>query len=443
MRRVLVLAFHFPPNVGTGTVRVTKFCKYLPEFGWETVVVTSSFMVQADPKMLAELPAGLQIHSTGDLFLPLQRLGIFTSPAKTAAPASAARGTLALALARFKRIARAVLTQTLMPDPNIVSWAPFAYRAACRILDREKFDAVFSTSPPHSTQLVAYWLKRRYPRIPWIMDLRDLWSQADLFANMRLQYWANCQLERQCLLKADRTLVVTEGIRELTLRKLAGTAASRIVTLTNGYDPADMEALPPVERYSKFTLTYVGALTDQRNQNEFVPALQELAQDAAVCARLQIRLIGFLSPKVQRDLQSLCELGFVAVSPWLARLDALREMQRADVLLLIEANSPELTLNHSNKLFEYMATGKPILGIVPEGEAAKVIRQENAGWVVSPDDRTRIKQAILDQLGRFEHDALAPPSLKRHYPQYHRRTLTHQLAQILDACVEASRPPQG
>jgi glycosyltransferase involved in cell wall biosynthesis len=313
-----------------------------------------------------------------------------------------------------------------------------AVRQCRKILLEEDIAAILTTSPPHSVQLVGYFLKRQFPAIPWIADFRDLWSQSHLLVNKKLPYRVNYFLEKRCLKAATRALVVTEGIRRLTLEKFPRDIIpeASLITLTNGYDPSDMASLPPTRPNDKLTLTFTGSLYEARSQTEFIPALEELMADETRRDQVRIRFTGFFPPGIQRQMQKLCEMGVAVVRPPVPRQEALTEMAQANALLLLEADIPELRLNHSNKLFEYMATGKPIFAIVPNGEAARLIQEEKAGMVVHPNDREGIKQGILKLLEDFKRGAVTSAPGPDKYARYQRRNLSQSLAHILDQCVD-------
>ena len=444
MRKLLVIAYHFPPQGGSGTLRVAKHCKYLPEFGWEPMVVATSLVTQSDKGLLADLPATLQPSRTNELRLILQRLKMSrpssgkhetTGPDPSAEECRTRRSSL---FGKLQALGQARLNRYLVPDANVLAWAPFAYWRARHLIEANRVDAIFSTSPPHSSQLVGYWLKRRYPRLPWIMDLRDLWSQSHLIVGTP-SYRRCYSQEERCLNAADRILVVTDGIRRLTLGKFPKLHESKIATLTNGYDPADLDTSFAPNRTGRFVVTFIGSWYEARNENALLPALLTLGANPHVASRIQFRFVGHIPPAIRNRLAPLLATGSAVIRPPVSQRDALAEVLAADAVLLIESNLFELKLNHSNKLFEYLGSGKPILAVIPsDGEAAKVIQTENAGIIVDPDNALKIQEAILNQIERFERGQL-PSSSPGGYPHYHRRNLTRVLADVLNSCVGERR----
>ncbi|PDV99808.1 hypothetical protein A9Q02_00935 [Candidatus Chloroploca asiatica] len=263
------------------------------------------------------------------------------------------------------------------------------------------------------------------------MDLRDLWSQSHLIVGTS-SYNKTYLQEQEYLRSADKTLVVTEGIRRLTLKKFPELREDKVFTLTNGYDVDDFRDIKVKFINKKFTLTFIGSWYKARSENSFISALYQLATNSNFLQRIQFRFVGNISADIQKQLAPLADTGFIVFRPQVTHREALSEVLNADVVILIESNLFELKLNHSNKLFEYLGSGKPILAIAPiDGEAAQLIRQERAGIVVDPDNPNEICYGIVDLFNRFEHNPHRDIVLGT-YPNYNRKNLTRELANILD-----------
>ncbi len=439
MKRVLMLGYDFPPQGGTGAVRITKFVKYLAHFGWEPVIVCSTDLSATDDSLVADIPPGTEIHRVplpkwARAILASSQPGSKTASGQTAPstpPTMAIR--LASALVRWGR-------GLMVPDPLLL-WVPGAVKVATRLLAQDEIDAIFTTSPPHSVQVAGLWLSRRFPHIPWVMDLRDLWSESHLLINTphhRPNHW----LERRALSTAARTLVVTDGIRALTSDSFPTVPSERIVTVTNGYDPDDLAHMPERTANERLTLSFVGTLYGFRSNTEFIPALRQLVQDEAMRTRILVRFIGNIPQSVQEELAPLIEMGVVQMQSFVSRREAMLEMWQADLLLMLESDMLELRLSHSNKLFEYMATGNPILAVVGDGEIAKLIRSVGAGVVVHSDDTQRIRSVLEDFLHAFGQGQVWSGIPASRIAPYQRQNLTRTLAKILeDVSTVATVPP--
>ncbi|MBP1464742.1 hypothetical protein EYB53_003360 [Candidatus Chloroploca sp. M-50] len=387
-----------------------------------------------------DLPHGQAIYRTYDLFTTMQRFGLFTALRKLRMAqhtASARSVQAALTTQRAPSSLKSIMQKVVQFEINVRSWMLSAYQQACSLIESGTVDAIFTTSPPHRTQLLGYWLKQRYPELPWVMDLRDLWSE-NRFTKATSGYHAAVQQERRCMQKADRVLVVTEGIRQLTLRQQPDLEEAKIVTLTNGYDLSKLQLGPDRKSHARFTVTHVGTWYASSKQDPLITALQAIHNDTDLVNAMQFRFIGHILPEIQYQLAAMQDHEFLVLRPPVTHHEALREILQADVALLkYPSDVPGIELSHGNKLFEYLGCGKTMLALVPpEGEAAQLIRQESAGIVVNPDDVDAIHEAIMLLFKQFQQEPHQAGAVGA-YPHYDRKYLTGMLAEILDSLYEA------
>jgi glycosyltransferase involved in cell wall biosynthesis len=235
-RRVLLVAYYFPPLGGAGVQRSLKFAKYLPELGWQPTVLTCSTGMRytQDPSLTADIPAGLQVERASVLepWRPLLR-----------------SHRLTLFLNRWLSL----------PDRQI-GWFPLAYRKGLKWLRGGFFSAIYTTAAPYTAHLLGLRLKRA-TGLPWIADFRDEWTQNPSLPNPSPLYRRlNKTWERQVLTEADRVLSVSEPITEGLQKLVEPTQRGKFHTLTNGYDPADFPAQSENRSSQKFTVVYTGSL---------------------------------------------------------------------------------------------------------------------------------------------------------------------------------------
>ncbi|HEY0605210.1 MAG TPA: glycosyltransferase [Herpetosiphonaceae bacterium] len=421
MRRVLIVAYDFPPRGATGVIRVTKFVRYLPEFGWQPVVVAAAVRGgMIDEALLTQLPPDLEVIRVGNRF----------APGNAAAGRHAARPTPGARL-------RQQLRRLFIPDPQLL-WVPGAVRAAAQRIAQGDIDALMTTAPPYSVHVAGLWLKRRFPRLPWLMDLRDIWSENPAIPDP-LTYKLQAAWERACLLHADHVTTATDGQRDL-IERTFDIPPAQISTITNGFDPADVPALLPSPDRAPLRLTHVGSLVGNRaaaTQGLFA-ALERLAAQGVTSAELEVRLVGVFDPEVYQWSQPLVERGIVQLVPFIPYAEAVREMTAAHVLLLLTANDREGRLSHPNKLFEYFALGRPILALTPEGDVSRLVREADAGQAIPPLDVDQIVAALQQLVA--DHRAGTPGFVSAdssRFARFERRELTRQLAVRLDGLVRA------
>lgn len=415
-RRVLVLAYDFPPRGSTSVLRIAKFVRYLPEFGWQPVVVAAAVHGgMRDEALLAQLPPDLDVLRVPNPLAP--RGGL---PAAHA-PRPSARARL-----------RGLLRSALIPDPQLL-WVPAAVRAASRRIERGDIAALLTTAPPFSVHMAGLWLKRRFPALPWLMDMRDIWSENPAITSA-LAYKLQRACERACVTHADRVITATDGQRRLIQHSLDQPAA-RLTTITNGFDPLDVPAVSPSEPHSALRLTYVGSMIGTRAAaaGGFFAALDRLAAEGVTAQQLQVRLIGIFDPTIHARAAPLVERGIVTLLPFMPYAAAYAEMAAADVLLLTTSDDREGRLSHPNKLFEYFAVGRPVLALTPPGDVAELVRQAGVGLALTPGAVEQIAAALRDLLQ--QHQAGRLPRFAANdarFARFERRALTAQLVADLE-----------
>jgi glycosyltransferase involved in cell wall biosynthesis len=402
-RRVLIIAYYFPPLGGAGVQRTLKFVKYLPQFGWRaTVVSTSSRLYPSrDPALTREIPAETRVVRAPAL--PIARyVAILLHK---------------LGLMRLK-------AYVSWPDGGF-GWVPGAFLATWREVRRTRPDVIFSTSAPYGGHLVALAI-HRLTGIPWIADFRDEWAADDHDADRpRALARLNGHVEHAIRRHAAQTVVVADYFR------LAGDGPR--VTITNGVDPADIpegDGAPPDDR---FRLTYVGTVYGTIDLAPVLAALARLIAAGHIAPeQVELRIVGgiWLPEFTVPDGVPLTQTGY------LNHDEAIAEMRRATALLLFR---PALSLAPSGKIFEYLAAERPVLCVTrPENLASQLVSEWDAGAVAHPSDDGAIEEALLSLYQRWRTGDLAAPhgTRARVLARFSRRELTRQLAEVLDAAAD-------
>jgi glycosyltransferase involved in cell wall biosynthesis len=416
-RRVLMLAYDFPPRGATGVVRVAKFARYLPEFGWQPVVIAATVRGGLrDEGLAAQLPSGLEVIRVDNPLAPREAV----LAAHSAQPSMRAR-------------LRRSLRQLVVPDAQIV-WAARAARVAVDRLRQGDIDALFSTAPPFSVHMAALMAKRRVRDVPWLMDLRDIWSEHPGIGNIA-RYRLQRACEGACLAAADHVTTATDGQRDL-LRESFGLAPERITTITNGFDPADLPppSAPPSCR--PLRIAYAGSIIGARAiaTRGLFAALERLMAAGVTHADFELRLTGIFDPQIYMWAESAVRAGLVRLASFVPQAEAYAEMRDAHVLLLLASDDREGRVSHPNKLFEYWGIGRPVLAIAPAGDTARLVRESGSGIAVAPGDVDAIADALRRMIadhraGRLTHVAADGARLR----PFERRELTRRLAALLDS----------
>ncbi len=336
MKRVLILSFDFPPQGGVGVVRVTKFVKYLPQFGWEPVVVTSDTLWNPDPSLLEELPADLSVYRV-PWPAALRRVLPRNPQAALGAPSTRASGS-----ARLKATAKRLLRALILPDLTRL-WTYKAYGVCRQALEAHPCAAMVSTSPPNSIHLLAQAVHAR-TGLPWVADFRDVWSVADspwMQAAGPIGRWRHRALERGVLRACQRALMMTEPVAAQTEAVFGAWVRPKLMVLPNGFDAQDFSAVPEATPNDTLEILYVGTLLDKQARNALPEGLHMAwQQQAGALQNVRVRFVGLLDPAYRARLLAASPL--VTVDDPVPHAEAVRLMQRADALLLCEIGFAEI-----------------------------------------------------------------------------------------------------
>jgi len=374
MEKVLIVTYYWPPGSGAGVQRWLKFSKYLTKLGWEPVLLTvdPDFAVYSaiDHSLNNEIPANLTVYKTRarDYFRLYKR-------DKTKIPSAG------FAVDEEKgfvsHITRVIRGNFFIPDPRR-GWNRYAFKKACEIIETRKIDLVITTSPPHSTQLIGMKLKKKYQGIRWIADLRDPWTDIyyyEKFYPTFLSRRIDSAYEKSVLKSADKIITVGKSLKELFSSKIPG-IEEKIEVISNGYDEEDFSALI-ASKPDVFTISYVGTLSGSYPVNGLLKALKSLSEEGI---NFRLRFTGVVSPEYKELLSSATGASSIEFIPYTDHLTAIRNMLNASVLLLIIPDHLSSRSIITGKLFEYLASGKPIICLGPvDGDAAKILEETGHG----------------------------------------------------------------
>lgn len=405
-RRVLMLAYFFPPLGGGGVQRTLKHVKYLPAYGFEPVVVTTRFVWSPirDATLAGEVPAGITVVRAPEVPLHVARWGL--------------QGAL-----RRARLSSAPASYLGWPD-EAAGWVPGATWKALWAIRRQRPDVLYSTSSPVSAHLVALILSR-LTGLPWVADFRDGWTlnpQGEMLGGpfRRLSAW----LERTIVEHASALIVVDDSV------ELLGVAHDhpRRVVIRNGVDPEDLPAGSEARRNARFRISYVGALYGDRDAAPVFAALRAVIDRGTVDPNnLEIRLVGhqMLDPSPDLERIPITRVGYVDHAA------AVEEMTSADALLFY---SPASNRGSSGKIFEYLAAGRPVLCIAgSDNFAFQLVDELDAGPCAEPSDPAGIEAAIEGLYRRWEDGELRVTADVRTevLRRFSRPALAQQLATVL------------
>ncbi|PJA27391.1 MAG: hypothetical protein CO189_07150 [candidate division Zixibacteria bacterium CG_4_9_14_3_um_filter_46_8] len=426
MKRVLFIAFYFPPISGGGVQRPLKFVKYLPEFGWLPDVLTISpgsiKSYVKDKMLLAEIPPEVTVHRA--YFPDFTRLPLF-------------RGSAAkIFFEPFKN-------RFLIPS-NEVTWNPFAFRKAMKIIERQRPQVILSSSPPNSVHLLGLRLSQKY-FLPWVMDMRDEWIHPynmKGFCNLpEGRQLKEVELENRGLSASNKIIAVSPLMKEHIIER-TGATPDKIEIISNGFDDSDYEDYEdvPPPKGEKFKIMIMGTLGWITSVQVFVECLEQLIEAQQIDPeRIEISI---LSQSRQNKLDEYFPKHFKARTAGNFRFFGFQPHHRA-IKMMSEHHAFILILNPegksviSGRIFEYVRGRRPIIAFIPEdGEAADVIRATNTGEYCAPNSPEKMKAMLLKYYSRWENDEFNYRPNFDEIDKYNRKALTAKLAKVLDEVVE-------
>ncbi len=412
MKKIIVIAYYFAPLAGAGALRPLKLCKYLPAYGWSPYVLTvknPDWHYAGDDQLLKEIPPRAKIFRTWMLrSVWLYRI---------------------LNPLRMRRWDSFLKRYVIHPEDQI-GWLPLAVLKAITLAKQDHIDAVFSTSGPLTSHLIAYVLFKRFG-IPWIADFRDEWFEnPDLPLPTPLHRHLHYNLEARIVRTASMVITAAPVFSHFLSKHCP--RDPKFETITMGFDPddynyADSSYYRPND---KFTVTFSGLFYGSFRPDHLLRVVnilieQERIQRDTVC----LRFIGANSP---RDLREPDPHGICEFTGFLPHKQALKLARQSDALLLLLSRERGKDVIPS-KTFEYMALKKPVLAVVPDdGEVAKIVRETGIGLVADFDDVHQIEQAFCQMYQQWATGSLSIHPSAEAIKQYSYVNLTERIALLLD-----------
>lgn len=406
MKKVMVIAYHYPPLGGGGVFRTLKFTKYLPEFGYQPHVLTvkNPMYRTKDPTLINEIPPKAEVHRTFSL-----ENRIF----------------------RIPRLLKINLKWFYMPDENI-GWLPTAILAGARFIKKENISVIFATSPVYTSLLIGYFLKKKTKK-PLVADFRDPWTDnAFIKYPTKIHSAIERKIENMVLSQADYVTAATDTIKNRLIKRHPY-LKTRIATITNGFDQDDLKDLKIYHKTDRFRITFAGSIYGLLTAKPFLRAMKELIiENSEVKEKMEAVFVGNYGKETAFLVDEFGLEENVKLVNYVPHKECLEIMVNSQaLLLLITTKSSEGEGILTGKIFEYLAARKPILAIVPpNGEAAKMIKSLGAGTVVSPWDFPLIKKTLAKFYEKWTKGETF--STEGDIGKYSRKSLTQQLAQIFD-----------
>ena len=430
MKRVLIITYYWPPSGGSGVQRWLKMSKYLPENGWQPVIYTAEnaeYPVE-DPSLEKDVCPEAEVIRR-PIVEPYNFYKKFLGLKKEQKVKAGFIDETGKQKGWKERLSVWIRGNFFIPDARCW-WVKPSVRYLKNYLKDHPVDAIISTGPPHSMHLIAMKLKESLG-LPWIADFRDPWTEIDYYSELHLTKRSDRKhhrLEHEVLTKADKVVTVAPD----GAQRLEQLGAKDVVTIYNGFDRDDNEqaTVMPAE---KFTITYLGVLSKIQSPDNLWQGLGELIKEQEnFCKDLKINMIGQIDKTAVQAIQKNGLSDHVVFTSYIphAQVAQVHRSSTLLLLLLMPDSEPRAKGLLTGKLFEYLASGRPILCIGPEdGDAARIINETHAGTTVGFGDKEKIKEVIKDFYQSYLEGNL--PDNTTSIEKYSRKALTKEYAVLL------------
>lgn len=442
MQRLLMVAYHFPPVGGVGVERTLKHATFLPEHGWEPVVVAPSHSAYriVDPTSLHRIPPGLEIHRAPSVEPAHLRRAIASVVRRRPSPGQAGsadsvpapwagRSRSGLFRAWGNTAWGALTSRVFFPDDQLL-WVPAAVVAGLQAHRRAAVDAVYSSAPPVSGHLAAAVLADVLG-VPWIADFRDPWmGNAFVRSLPELHRMIGRDMERSIVARAERTVFATATWRDRYADRYPW-RADRFIHIPNGYDRTDLgdRERKPAGTDTTFRVIHPGSIYGERELDLLLDGVAlALEREPGLRDLLRIDIVGWLSAHNQaiaarRRAPLEPVVSFLGQRP---RPEALAMERAADAGLILIADDPGRDADVNAKLFEYLGLDLPVLAIAPPGESRAILESLNWGVGVDPTPDA-VADGLATIMAQPRPDRRADPESR-----YDRRRQAALLAELLD-----------
>ena len=463
MKKVFAIAFSFPPDSGSGSLRNLKILKYLPENQWKVQLLTHRYTdaeFEDGKALVEEIPDSINPFRTRYMDTPrtLGAIRSALSPFKkkskkreagiacqeNASAGSAERGSL---LSRVKDF----LTHCFSIPDRKAGWFPFAVWAGIREMRKNKPDVIYAVGRPWTSFFVGYALKVIF-RKPLVIDFMDPWGACTWsWSKPKIFQWIDLRLEGFVARRADFIVANTDTLREDFIERLK-IPAERVGVITCGYDaddfagfteshPSDFQIISSkLGPGQPFTVTHTGSFYKRRSPLMFLRAVKRLLdQNKIDHESFRVNLVGRNSVR-DPELDSLLAEPWVSeivnFVPWIPHDEIMGYLNSSDLLLLVQ---PDTKLQIPAKLYEYVVTGKPVLALCDvDGAVDRIIRKEGWGEVVSNEDVNSIERSLLQSIEKHLSGEVAIPT--KGVENYSTSALAKRLSDYLGSVIQVREP---
>lgn len=419
LKKALIITYYWPPSGGSGVQRWLKFVKYFRDFGIEPVIYTAKTSYSIIDKTLEkDIPPDVEVIRKS-IIEPVNYLS-FLGVKKNHNV-----GFLNQKPSVFEQFLRYVRANFFIPDARMF-WIRPSVNFLKKYLNKNQIDIIITTGPPQSLHLIGLQLKKKL-NCHWIADFRDPWTKIDYFQRLPMSkssWKKHHKLEKKVLQNADIVTVTSNTLKNDYIR-----FNKNIHVITNGYD--DELSSEFVAEDPFFSVTHTGLLNSSRNPQMLWDVIVDLLNNVEGFAKdFKLRLIGKVDESIKQQILSFGIEKNVEIIDYVPHAEISLYQKRTRALLLIVNEVPDSEMIVPGKLFEYIQANKPIIAIAsPKGDVAKIIEETHTGRVIEYDDKSTLREALLNYYETFKLGYLSINS--KNTEGYHRKALTKKMADLI------------
>ncbi|AKB53791.1 MULTISPECIES: glycosyltransferase [Methanosarcina] len=426
MKKVLIVSYYFPPDPAIGGLRINGLAKYLPDFGWEPVILTKNSPDNFTLKYTIVRTPYCEYDSINS-FKNMFGLN----------PKSSFKGQLGRSTLKDKKtflyLLSNFITEIITYPDNQKKWYSDAFKIGDELLTNEKIDAIISSSSPIISHIIAHDLSEKY-NIPWIADLRDLWTQNHYCTHSKIRKVFDKRLELKTLAASDAITTVSSNLAS-NLRKFHNRKS--VYSIPNGYD-LEESINTNISLSNKFTITYTGSLYNgKRDPSKLFNALNELIKEKKIDRKnIEIRFYGPKEEWIKEEIKKYSLQDIISHNGLVSRDISLVKQKESQLLLLLLWDHPSEIGVYTGKLFEYLASKRPILAIGgPKGVVNDLLEETETGYFVSSVED--IKNTIIKYYTEYKlNGQVSYKGNNSKIEKYSQKEMARKFADILDNFIK-------
>lgn len=442
-KNVLSILYFFPPMGGSGVQRTLKFVKYMPQLGYNPIVATikAGHNFAYDETLLKEVPKSVVVYrsNSGETLWVrniIEKLSSIRKPKATSNEDSKNSNSTSVSVQNSpglkERAFRFIELNFLVPDSKI-RWYKNAVKDVSNILHSEDIGYIFSSSYPYTVHLIALEAKKK-TNLPWVADFRDPWIGNSPMTEGHSQKRRKKEekLEAEVVAYADKIIMVTKPICE-NYKKRYPQFKEKFVTITNGFDANDFEKLEVVKE-EKFTICYSGIVAKGQTPETFIKAIEKLFhENVEYKNNIKVKFIGFILDEYINLIEASGISENFEKIEYMPHSKCISHMKGADINLIILSDEEESRGVFSGKIFDYIGSQRPILGIMPSnGVASNLIIDKEIGYSYDHGDVDGVYKFIKCNYEKWENKEDTNTNAASKCAEFERKNLTSQLVNLFE-----------